>query len=52
MGKGSAKDGSIAQTDQKIIGQINFQLDIISMILFICGLFTRMYNLEKPRYIV
>lgn len=38
--------------NQKIIGRINFQIDIISIGLFICGLLTRMYKLEEPRNIV
>lgn len=39
-------------TEQKIIGRVNFQLDIISISLLICGLVTRMYKLEKPLNIV
>lgn len=37
---------------KEIIGRINFQLDVISISLFICGLVTRMYKLEEPRNIV
>lgn len=39
-------------TNQKIFGRINFQIDIISISLFMCGLATRMYKLEEPRNIV
>lgn len=38
--------------NQRIVGRINFQIDIISISLFICGLVTRMYKLEEPRNIV
>lgn len=41
-----------AETNQQIFGRINFQIDIISISLFICGLVTRMYKLEEPRNIV
>lgn len=43
---------SCSSSEQKIIGRINFQLDVISISLLVCGLVTRMYKLEKPRNIV
>lgn len=41
-----------AAANQQIFGRINFQIDVISISLFICGLATRMYKLEEPRNIV
>lgn len=41
-----------ASQNQRMIGRVNFQIDIISIGLFICGLLTRMYKLEEPRNIV
>lgn len=32
--------------------QINFELDAVSIILFVLALCTRFYKLEEPRYIV
>lgn len=41
-----------ATHNPKFFGRINFQIDIISISLFTCGLLTRMYKLEEPRNIV
>lgn len=32
--------------------RINFEIDLISVGLFLCGLLTRMYKLEEPKNIV
>lgn len=32
--------------------KITFELDILSMLLFLCALFTRIYKLEEPKNIV
>ncbi|KAJ8982025.1 hypothetical protein NQ317_007735 [Molorchus minor] len=47
------KDGaSLNGGKQKKMFRINFEIDILSVSLFICGLVTRMYKLEEPRNIV
>lgn len=52
INKDYEKDISNLSTKQKIVGRINFQVDIISISLLVCGLVTRMYKLENPRNIV
>lgn len=42
----------IQQVDLKKFLKINIEIDLVSICLLLCGLFTRMYRLEEPRNIV
>ena len=40
------------QTKRNIFCKINVELDLVSAVLFICALSTRLYKLGEPRHIV
>lgn len=43
---------SSSSRTRQIIGRMSFELDIISISLFMFGLLTRLYKLDEPRNIV
>ncbi|KAJ8934654.1 hypothetical protein NQ314_013253 [Rhamnusium bicolor] len=38
--------------ESKRLFRINFEVDFLSVTLFLCGILTRMYKLEQPKNIV
>lgn len=38
--------------ESKRLFRVNFEVDLVSVVLLICGLITRMYRLEEPKNIV
>lgn len=42
----------VRRMENKRLFRVNFEVDLISIVLLFCGLATRMYRLEEPKNIV
>lgn len=45
-------DQLLSVEENKRLFRVNFEVDLVSIVLLICGLVTRMYRLEEPKNIV
>lgn len=45
-------DRSVPVEENKRLFRVNFEIDLVSVVLLFCGVITRMYRLEEPQHIV
>lgn len=45
-------DRSVLMEENKRLFRVNFEIDLVSVVLLFCGVVTRMYRLEEPKNIV
>lgn len=48
----SGSDRSVLMEENKRLFRVNFEIDLVSVVLLFCGIVTRMYRLEEPKNIV